>query len=44
MGRPGKADGTRELVLTPLPYLVIYVHSGDIIHVARILHGGQKWP
>jgi plasmid stabilization system protein ParE len=37
-------NGTRELVLTALPYLVVYVHTGDVIHIARILHGAQKWP
>jgi hypothetical protein len=23
-GRPGKKDGTRELVLSPLPYILVY--------------------
>jgi toxin ParE1/3/4 len=40
----GLGNGTRELVLTALPYLVVYVHTGDVIHIARILHGAQKWP
>jgi len=44
LGRPGRAEGTRELVLTPLPYVVVYAVGGDVIHVARILHGAQKWP
>jgi toxin ParE1/3/4 len=44
LGRPGKVEGTRELVLTPLPYIVVYVLGMDIIHVARLLHGAQKWP
>ena len=26
IGRPGREKGTRELVLTPLPYIVIYSH------------------
>jgi addiction module RelE/StbE family toxin len=43
-GRPGKKRGTRELVLSPLPYIVIYQVTGDIVHIARILHGAQKWP
>jgi toxin ParE1/3/4 len=43
-GRPGKKQGTRELVLTSLPYLVIYVVTGEVIHITRILHGAQKWP
>lgn len=43
-GRPGKKEGTRELVLAPLPYIVVYKITGDVIHIARILHGAQKWP
>jgi toxin ParE1/3/4 len=43
-GRPGKKAATRELVLSPLPYIIIYRVTGDIIHVLRILHGAQKWP
>lgn len=43
-GRPGKKEGTRELVLSPLPYIVVYTVLGDVIFVVRILHGAQKWP
>jgi len=43
-GRPGRKMGTRDLVLSPLPYIVVYQLSGDIIHIVRILHGAQKWP
>jgi toxin ParE1/3/4 len=43
-GRPGKKEGTRELVLSPLPYIVVYQITGEVIHIARILHGAQKWP
>lgn len=43
-GRPGKKEGTRELVLSPLPYIVVYTLLSDVIFVVRILHGAQKWP
>jgi len=43
-GRPGKKAGTRELVIQSSPYIVVYQISGDVIYVARILHGAQKWP
>ena len=43
-GRPGKRDGTRELVLTPLPYIVVYTVRADVVFVVRILHGAQQWP
>jgi toxin ParE1/3/4 len=43
-GRPGRREGTRELVLSPLPYIVVYQITADVIHIVRILHGAQKWP
>lgn len=43
-GRPGKKEGTRELVLSPLPYIVVYEIREDVIYLVRILHGAQKWP
>ena len=39
-GRPGKI-GTRELVLTPLPYLIVYSVAGETVNIVRILHGAQ---
>jgi len=43
-GRLGKKQGTRELILAPLPYIVIYSVRGDLIYIARILHGAQHRP
>jgi toxin ParE1/3/4 len=43
-GRLGKKEGTRELVMSLLPYIVIYTVRGDAIYVVRILHGAQQWP
>jgi len=43
LGRPGKVDGTRELVWAPLPY-VLDISDGEIIHLTRILHGAQNCP
>ena len=43
-GRPGKKEGTRELVLLPLPYVVVYQARADTIHIVRILHAAQNWP
>jgi toxin ParE1/3/4 len=44
MGRPGRVEGTRELVIVGLPYVVPYVHRGDSVIVLRVLHGAMKWP
>jgi plasmid stabilization system protein ParE len=44
LGRPGKKEGTCELVLAPLPYIVVYQITGDTMYMLRILHGAQDWP
>ena len=42
-GRPGRVEGTRELVFAPLPFVAVYeVH--EEAQVLRILHGAQHWP
>ena len=43
-GRPGRREGTRELVLTQLPYLVVYQIVDQRIRVLRVLHGARRWP
>ncbi len=43
-GRPGRKEGTRELILVALPYLVVYEVSDQSIRVLRILHGARRWP
>jgi toxin ParE1/3/4 len=43
-GRPGKVKDTRELVLAPLPFVVVYRVKPNIVEVARVLHGSQRWP
>ncbi len=43
-GRTGRKEGTRELVLTQLPYLVVYEVGEQSVTVLRVLHGARKWP
>ena len=42
-GRPGHRRGTRELVLAPLPYIVVYRINGDAVEILHICHGAQAW-
>ena len=46
MGRTGRVAGTRELVLSGTPYLIIYELRGpdDQIYILRLLHGARRWP
>ena len=43
-GRRGRIEGTRELVFSGLPYIVIYRIRIDSIEVLRVYHGAQNWP
>ena len=44
LGRAGRVAGTRELVVTRTPYIVIYEIEGDIVPIIRVLHSAQRWP
>jgi toxin ParE1/3/4 len=42
-GRLGQIPGTRELVVTNLPYIVVYRVSGDTVEVLRVFHAAMNW-
>ena len=44
MGRPGRIEGTRELVIPGTPYIAAYSIVGDTVRMLRVLHGAQQWP
>ena len=44
MGRPGRKKGTRELVISRTPFIVVYRAKGPRIEIIRLLHGAQQWP
>ena len=44
MGRPGRCQGTRELVISRTPFIAVYRVKGKRIELLRLLHGSQKWP
>ena len=41
--RPGRVEGTRELVVRP-NYIVVYVETAATVTVLRVLHAAQMWP
>jgi toxin ParE1/3/4 len=43
-GRSGRVNGTRELPLTRLPFVVVYRVRENSVEIARVLHGAQRWP
>jgi toxin ParE1/3/4 len=44
LGRPGRVPGTRELVVSGTPLIVIYWVRGAAVQVLRVLHHSRKWP
>jgi toxin ParE1/3/4 len=41
-GRAGREPGTRELVMSPLPYIAVYRVEQAAIQILRIWHGAQR--
>ena len=44
IGRQGRVRGARELVITALPYIVVYRVKSKVVQIVRVLHGAQQWP
>ncbi len=44
IGRPGRVEGTRELVIAGTPYTVPYRVVGDIVQIITVMHSAQRWP
>jgi toxin ParE1/3/4 len=44
MGHRGEVSGTRELVISNLPYFVVYRLGDNAVQILRVLHDKQKWP
>jgi toxin ParE1/3/4 len=44
MGRIGRKPGTRELVISRTPFIVVYRLKTERIELLRLLHGAQQWP
>jgi len=42
-GRAGHLSGTRELALTPLPYIIVYAVKAEAVEILHICHGAQNW-
>lgn len=44
MGRPGRCEDWRELVVSSTAYIVMYRVVEGRVEILRILHGAQSWP
>lgn len=44
LGRPGRVAGTRELVVTRLPFIAAYRIHADVVEVLAVVHTARDWP
>ncbi|MBL8664212.1 MAG: type II toxin-antitoxin system RelE/ParE family toxin [Candidatus Odyssella sp.] len=44
VGRVGRVENTRELVVGRTPYIVAYRIEESRIAIIRIIHGRREWP
>ena len=44
MGRVGRVEATRELVISNTSYLIIYRVKEESVEILRILHSSRKYP
>lgn len=44
LGKAGRIEGTRELMIKRTPYFVAYQLERSTVRVLRILHTSQLWP
>jgi toxin ParE1/3/4 len=44
LGKQGRVDGTRELSVPSLPFIVVYRVFQDAVEIAGVIHGAQRWP
>jgi toxin ParE1/3/4 len=44
MGRVGRVEGTRELVISNTSYLIIYRVTEESVEILRVLHTARKYP
>ncbi len=44
IGRPGRIEGTRELVIGRYPYIAAYRQTATTLEVLAIVHSSRLWP
>jgi toxin ParE1/3/4 len=44
IGRTGRVEGTRELLIPRLPYIAVYRIVGETIEILAVIHTSRRWP
>lgn len=44
LGRTGRVEGTRELIVVDTPFMVPYRVKAGWVEILRVFHQARKWP
>lgn len=44
IGRSGRVEGTRELIIPGTPFIVAYRAKAKRIEILSVIHGSRRWP
>lgn len=44
IGRRGRIEGTRELIVAGTPFIVPYRVKDEAVEVLRVYHAARRWP
>ena len=44
IGRMGRVEGTRELVVSGTPFIVVYRIARQRVEILGPIHGARRWP
>lgn len=44
MGKRGRVEDTRELVIAGTPCIVVYRLESEQVQIVAVIHGAQRWP
>ena len=44
IGRPGRVENTRELVVTGTPFIAAYRVKAKRVEIVALIHGARRWP
>jgi len=44
LGRSGRVEGTRELVIAGTPFIAVYRVLANRLRILAVIHGSRQWP